>query len=131
MKLADDIATTVGLERWIKYNPACMIYLFHARNPKNSVDSDGESALLYSIKRKEPEVLNNISIPPQALIEAGADVNVGNLKGTTPLMAAAKKGDADLIRDLLAHGADPKAKDKNGRRALDLTHSAELRAMLS
>jgi len=30
-------------------------------------------------------------------------------------MAAAKNGDAALVRDLLAHGAIPGAKDKKGR----------------
>jgi len=38
--------------------------------------------------------------------------------GATPLMRAAKKGDVEMMRALLAHGADPKAKTKAGTEAL-------------
>jgi len=40
--------------------------------------------------------------------------------GTTPLMRAAKNGDAAAIRLLLEHGADPNARQKNGTTALML-----------
>ncbi len=40
--------------------------------------------------------------------------------GTTPLMRAAKNGDAAAIRLLLEHGADPNAQEKNGTTALML-----------
>jgi len=40
--------------------------------------------------------------------------------GTTPLMRAAKNGDAAAIRLLLEHGADPNAQQKNGTTALML-----------
>ena len=46
-------------------------------------------------------------------------------------MAAAKNGDAGLTRDLLAHGAIAKAKDKKGRTALDYARSPEVRNLLS
>ena len=128
MKLADDVGATTGIERWTKCSPACMMYIFHSGNPKSS---NGEALLVSEIERKEPEVLGNISIPAQALVEAGADVNLANSQGTTPLMAAAKKGDVDLLRDLLTHGADRNAKDKKGRIALDFAHNAEARAILS
>lgn len=131
MKFSDDISSTAGLERWTKCSPACMMYLFHHGNPKNFVDPNGDSVLLYAIERKEPEVIGGIPIPPQALIEAGADVNIANREGTTPLMAAAKKGDVDLVRVLLAHGVAPEAKDKRGLTAINYASAAELRAVLS
>ena len=40
--------------------------------------------------------------------------------GTTPLMRAAKNGDAAAIRLLLAHGANPNLQEKNGTTALML-----------
>jgi uncharacterized protein len=40
--------------------------------------------------------------------------------GTTPLMRAAKNGDAAAIRLLVEHGADPNARQKNGSTALML-----------
>ena len=131
IKLAEDISNFAGAGQWTKCSAACMMYLFHNGNPKNSVDANGESALLYAIERKEPEVLGGVTITPQALIETGADVNLANSRGTTPLMAAAKKGDADLVRDLLARDADRAARDKKGRTALDVAQNAEVRAMLS
>jgi ankyrin repeat protein len=38
--------------------------------------------------------------------------------GATPLMRAAKKGDVEIMRVLLAHGADPKMRTKAGTEAL-------------
>jgi len=38
--------------------------------------------------------------------------------GATPLMRAAKKGDVEMMRALLAHGADPKLRTKVGTEAL-------------
>jgi ankyrin repeat protein len=38
--------------------------------------------------------------------------------GATPLMRAAKKGDVEMMRLLLAHGADPKSRTKAGTEAL-------------
>jgi ankyrin repeat protein len=131
LKLADDISTVSGAGQWTKCSAACMVYLFHNGNPKNFVDSSGESVLLDAIERKEPLVLGGLTITPQALIEAGADVNVPNFKGTTPLMGAAKNGDTDLVRDLLAHGALQDAKDKKGQTAFDQAKVPEIRNLLS
>lgn len=42
----------------------------------------------------------------RVLLEAGADINVRNTKGSTPLMAAAFHGKLDALRQLLDAGAD-------------------------
>jgi hypothetical protein len=56
----------------------------------------------------------------QALISAGADVNAKDVRGMTPLIYAVSSEDQNpaVIKLLLAKGADPKAKDKNGDDAL-------------
>jgi len=43
------------------------------------------------------------------LLGAGADVNRANDKGQTALAAAVFRDDAELVRTLLAHGANPLA----------------------
>ena len=44
------------------------------------------------------------------LLEEGADPNVPDSVGRTPLHAAVETGRADLVKSLLAHGADPNAR---------------------
>ncbi|MES2463923.1 MAG: ankyrin repeat domain-containing protein, partial [Armatimonadota bacterium] len=54
------------------------------------------------------------------LLEHGADVNVAAIDtGTTPLMFAAASGDRAVIALLLGAGADPLARDQEGRSALN------------
>ncbi len=47
-------------------------------------------------------------------IEAGADVNASEGDGTTPLIWAVYKVDADLVATLLKHGAKPNIANKYG-----------------
>ncbi len=55
----------------------------------------------------------------EALVGAGADVNVPNiLEGITPLMTALDSSHNDVAKFLLDHGANPKVWDVYGRTAL-------------
>jgi len=60
-----------------------------------------------------------------ALIRAGAEINVQDPYGVTPLMFAAISGSPETIRMLLKSGADVKAKDVDGRTALIETLTTE------
>jgi hypothetical protein len=131
MKLADDIDAAARTDRWTKCSPSCTTFLYHHGTSINAVDSNGQSVLLRSIRKKEPLNFEGLSVDPHTLIEAGVDVNLADSKGTTPLMAAAEKGDADLVRNLLAHGALTVAKDKRGRTAFDLCNVPEIRNLLT
>ncbi len=51
------------------------------------------------------------------LLEAGADINVRNTKGSTPLMAAAFHGKLDALRQLLEAGADRHLRNKDNTNA--------------
>ena len=53
------------------------------------------------------------------LLDHGAEVNVVDLMGGTPLMTAAQCGDTGLVQVLLAHGANPALRDKRDLTALD------------
>lgn len=61
------------------------------------------------------------------LLDNGADPNVTNFKGTTPLMyaktAAFASGRCDVMDALLAAGADVDAVDNEGLTALDYTRA--------
>jgi uncharacterized protein len=50
--------------------------------------------------------------PYRSKVDRGADTMLGT--GTTPLMRAAKAGDTEVVKVLLAKGADPKLTTKNG-----------------
>lgn len=54
----------------------------------------------------------------QKLLKSGADVNVQNDIGATPLMLAAANNSVDAARLLIAEGADIDAKDMHGGTAL-------------
>ncbi|QIG55458.1 ankyrin repeat domain-containing protein [Altererythrobacter sp. BO-6] len=55
----------------------------------------------------------------EALIKAGAQIEVTNNAGETPLIAAVHRRDAALIRLLLEKGANPDRSDNSGRTARD------------
>ena len=57
-------------------------------------------------------------------IAGGVRVNRANRDGHTLLMAAAEKGDAELVLMLLDRGADPAAIDKKGRTARSLAQAS-------
>jgi len=54
------------------------------------------------------------------LLRAGADVNAADEHGFTALMDAAIRDQAELVKILLQHGADPDRVDQNGRSAREL-----------
>jgi len=55
-----------------------------------------------------------------SLTKIGIDINVRNIDGQTPLMAAAEYGREEIVRFLLDKGADVLASDDYGRNAMDI-----------
>ncbi|XP_023601491.1 oxysterol-binding protein-related protein 1 isoform X3 [Myotis lucifugus] len=66
----------------------------------------------------------------QALLKAGAEVNVLNDMGDTPLHRAAFTGRKELVMLLLEYNADPTVVNGSGQRAKEVTHDREIRNML-
>ena len=54
------------------------------------------------------------------LVEAGAPVNGKQDKGWTPLHEAVNRNDLEMTRYLLAHGADPRLQNDEGKSAIGL-----------
>jgi len=63
-------------------------------------------------------IVNGRLATVEALIAAGANVNVRTVNGTTPVMVAASKGYSDIVKVLLDQGSDPGAKKSDGVTAL-------------
>jgi ankyrin repeat protein len=59
----------------------------------------------------------------QVLLSAGAEVNVRDKNGMTPLMWAARWGDTPRVEALVEAGGKVDARDTNGRTALDWARS--------
>ena len=64
-------------------------------------------------------VTNNLETV-KLLVEAGAPVNAKQDKGWAPLHEAVNRGDLEMTRYLLAHGADPKQQNDEGKSAIGL-----------
>jgi ankyrin repeat protein len=64
-------------------------------------------------------LLEKFSPVVQALIDAGAEIDIRDQRGATPLMLSCLFGNVDLVKLLLEHGADLEARDKEGWRPLN------------
>jgi uncharacterized protein len=84
---------------------------------ESGADPDTEEAfgpvLFVALLRKSPTVA-------RLLVEAGADVNVTDQQGWTPLHWAAKIGDTDLFLLMAAANGDLLAYDREGNTPLDV-----------
>ena len=69
----------------------------------DSPESDGTTALHWAVHRDD-------LVAVELLIGTGADVNVTNDYGVTPLYLACTNGSADVVARLLDAGADPEAR---------------------
>lgn len=70
-----------------------------------------EHPLFQAVRKRDAALLD-------ALLREGTPVNVVDASGTTPLMIAARDGDLESVRLLLAHGADVSAANRIGATAL-------------
>ena len=92
-------------------------------------DRDGMAALHYLalMDGEEPPLLETL----QAFMAKGADPNVSDSHGMTPLIFAAFRNRPQLVTALLSAGADPKATRKTAIRHCRLPVSAAMRSWSS
>jgi ankyrin repeat protein len=86
-------------------------------------DGLGNTALHYSAHHDHPSTL-------VMLLEAGAQVNVQNNAGETPLHKAVAKGSIPCIKALVEHGGDPKIESRDRKTPQRMAKSAEAKALL-
>ncbi|XP_077786481.1 fibronectin type 3 and ankyrin repeat domains protein 1 isoform X3 [Podarcis muralis] len=65
------------------------------------------------------------------LLDAGADVNVKDKDGKTPLMVAALNNHEELVALLLERGADPDVKNEFGKGALEMARGMNRQSVVS
>jgi len=66
----------------------------------------------------------------EVLLNHKANVNKQDKEGYTPLMRAAFNSHDEIVKLLLAKGADPKLKEKKGKTALDLAEENKCTAVV-
>jgi ankyrin repeat protein len=80
-------------------------------------DRNGWSALCFAVSGKRADFATD-------LLKRGASVHLQDVYGNAPLWSATfdARGKYDLVKLLLAHGANPNQKNKSNRSPLDMAH---------
>lgn len=81
-------------------------------------DRSGRTVLFYAAYRQRdfPDTSGQLI---DWLIAQGAEINVQDIEGKTPLMEALDQGNQEMVRALLAHDPDIQIRDASGLRALE------------
>ncbi len=96
-------------------------YHFASVHDKPVLSTVFDTTTMYAMQRKPtPGKVKNLV---RLLLNRGADPNITDKRGNTPLMMAAMGCDEELLQMLIDGGADPHAKSKDGLTALEFTIS--------
>lgn len=99
--------------RWASKEVADLLIERHA--PLDAVDDKGLTPLLRALDATDD---NRMQV--RKLVKAGANLEIPDGDGNTPLMVAAKNGNEEMVAHLLAAGAVMETKNKAGQTAWDL-----------
>ena len=83
---------------------------------RNVAGGNGRRALNYAAIADNPEMI-------QALLDAGANIDMTNRSGYTPLMHAAESGSTKAATTLINAGASLSAKSRRGQTALEIAEA--------
>ncbi len=75
-------------------------------------------------------IIKNRSRMVRSLIKVGVDINIKNIDGMTPLMAAAECSNVEIAEILIQHGADIHAENMYGHTALEIAEKKGSRGLI-
>jgi uncharacterized protein len=104
--LANDVATSAEKQAW----PA-LVAQMAAKADLNEPQVDGTTAVHWAAYHDKADIMTQ-------LLAAGAQADVANHYGITPLLLACQNGSEGLVRALLSAGADANVKQRGGETAL-------------
>lgn len=102
------------------------LLIAHGAEANGHSDDFGHNLLAAIIMGGVPQVASLLQAGADLAVTAPDDFQLPNLAGATPLMLAAAK--PDLVRLLLAHGANPTERDADGRTPREVIHDAAFQA---
>ena len=85
--------------------------LTHGADVNAATTQVGATALMWAVAAPHRAIV-------EALLEGGADVHVSTIKGMTPLLTAAQRGNIEMARLLVAAGADVNQPGSDGTHTL-------------
>jgi cytohesin len=96
-------------------NPNLVQLLLSNKADPNMKSAEGDTPLFNGLTYGTPTLKRQMVLP---LVAKGADVDIRDTQGMTPLMRAVQMGDNELVELFLAHKANVNAQDKRGWSAL-------------
>jgi len=106
-------------------------YAVMLKNPQLDMrDDNGWSALMYASAANNYAIVRLLLIGVRTEGISGADINLQNPEGRTPLMLAANKGHVLVVKELLAYHPNLSVKDENGKTAYEVTTRDEVKRLL-
>jgi ankyrin repeat protein len=130
--VSKDGFTALGFASFFGCAETAELLLQHDADPNKASENAMKVTPLHSaVANRDPQ--KSLALT-RLLLRHGANVNVAQHGGWTPLHQAAAHGQREIVRMLLERGADPHATSSDGRTAAQMAQAsnhADLAAMLS
>ena len=118
------------MPRAAAFSPVVRLLLDHGVDVNARYGND-LTALMWAAGHSDEAGVQDVVAVMTMLLDSGAHIDDADNRGRTALMIAAELNHAEAVDLLIARGADKTLKDKEGKRASDLTSLTALRDKLA